>query len=103
MKPNGYVLSDRALEHDLRLALRDDAEACYRLHLHYTLGLGQDKPGFMWERRSAELGSPRGMYSYGVALWSTAKNQAQKSAAKAWIRKAATDGDATAITFLDRY
>jgi hypothetical protein len=98
-----YALTERDLKNDLALAKQHDAEACYRLHLHYSIGLGRHPEGFAWLRRSAEYGSPTGMYGYGVSLWNIAKNTQQKNYAKEWIRKAAEAGDSLAIKFLDRY
>ncbi len=103
MPANGYVLPPDRLQAEQQLAKQHDAAACYRLHHHYTLGLGQYKQGDAWLQRSAQYGSPEGMYSYGVGLWNTASNAPQKKAAKDWIRCAAAAGDASAIQFLARY
>ena len=103
MPANGYVLPDNRLQTELQFAKQHDGEACYRLHLHYTLGLFQYRQGDAWLQRSAEYGSPQGMYGYGIGLWNTASNAKQKIDAKNWIRRAAAAGDIPAAHFLAKY
>lgn len=100
---SGYILTESELDRQMTLSRHGDGEACYKLHLHYSLGLHIDNEGFAWEKKSAEYGYPLGMYSYGIALWNTATSRSQKVEAKRWITKAASAGDANAKDFLTRY
>lgn len=97
---SGYSLTDQQLRRDLQLARGGDGEACYRVHLHFALGINQYAEGEKWLQRSAECGYPIGMYGYGVVMWNKAQKSQEKEAARAWIRKAADRGYNDAVNFL---
>ena len=99
---SGYILPKKEFDKQMELAKSNDGEACYKLHLHYALGLHMKPDGLNWERKSAVYGYPLGMYSYGVALWSIAETRSQRAEAKRWIAKAAVAGDTYAKAFFNK-
>jgi hypothetical protein len=106
MPGNGYILSETDFRKEMALAKRKDGEACYILHQHFVLGLGQYHKGDQWLRRSAQYGYPRGMWAYGISKWNVAdaaNSRSDKEEALQWIRRAADSGEASAVDFLHSY
>lgn len=51
-----FLLSSEEIRDSVYASRAGDAQAAYKLFLHYSLGLGYTEMGDVWKKRAAELG-----------------------------------------------
>ena len=94
-----YRLSDSDLETAKKKALEGDAEAAYRVHLHYKLGKYDTVSSFVWLEIAANHGHASAQYSLGYIYMKVSifKNL---RLARFWLKEAEKNGRTTATRLL---
>lgn len=89
-----------------RAATLGNADACLGLSGWYLTGAEGVVPksfedAYLWARKSADKGSPRGHFAVGYFLEHGIGVKSNKNEAKKWYKRAASMGDKKAIGRLD--